>query len=103
MYSFRLAVFLAVLTAAVPSAAATISGTVSDTTGAALVAARVTLRAIASGEERVVETDDQGRYQFDVPLAGAYLIIVTRPGFSDTARTIIVEQVEAAIDVPVTM
>jgi outer membrane receptor protein involved in Fe transport len=100
---FRLLVLLAALAAAVPVSAATISGVVTDTTGAALTNARVTLRDIATGREIVVVTDAQGRYTFDVTTVGAYLVIVQRAGFSEAARTVIVEQAEAALDVPVVM
>jgi outer membrane receptor protein involved in Fe transport len=96
-------VVLATLAVATPLSAATISGTVSDTTGATLGAARVTLRSIATGEENVVDTDAQGRYRFDVPTAGSYLVIVTRTGFSQAARTVVVEQPSADLDVPISL
>src|SRR5688572_33338782 len=95
--------FIATLSVAVPVSAATISGVVSDSTGAALTAARVTLRSIATGEEIRVDTDPQGRYRFDVPAAGSYLVIVTRAGFSEAARTVLVEQPSAQLDVPVSL
>jgi outer membrane receptor protein involved in Fe transport len=100
---FRLLVLLAALAAAVPVSAATISGVVTDTTGAALTNARVTLRDIATGREVIVDTDAQGRYTFDVTTVGTYLVIVQRAGFSEAARTVIVEQAEAVLDVPVVM
>jgi outer membrane receptor protein involved in Fe transport len=100
---FRLLVLLAAMSVAVPVSAATISGVVTDTTGAALTNARVTLRDIATGREVVVDTDAQGRYTFDVTTVGTYLVIVQRAGFSEAARTVIVEQAEAALDVPVVM
>ncbi|HET9705373.1 MAG TPA: TonB-dependent receptor [Vicinamibacterales bacterium] len=100
---FRLLVLVAALSAAAPVSAATISGAVTDTTGAALTNARVTLRDIATGREIVADTDAQGRYSFDVTTVGTYLVIVRRPGFSEAARTVVVEQVEAAHDVPVVM
>ena len=103
MSSFRAFAFVLALCAAVPTSAATISGTVSDITGAALTQARITLRSIATGQETVVESDSEGRYKFDVATPGAYLVIVQRAGFSEAARTVIVEQVEAVLDVPVVM
>lgn len=103
MRTFSVFVFAVLLSAAAPVSAATISGTVSDSSGAAIVAARVTLRSIATGQQTVVETDQQGRYRFDVPDAGSYLVIVSRAGFSVAARTVIVEQPEAALDVPVSL
>ena len=102
MRTFILLLFLAVGIAS-PLSAATISGTITDTTGAALPSARVTLRSIATGEEIVAETDAEGRYHFDVRTAGAYLVIVGRAGFSEAARTVVVEQPEATLDVPVSL
>lgn len=91
----------ALLAAAVPASAGTISGVVTDATGAALPAARVVVRNIATGREIAGETDGQGRYRIETPVAGAYLVIVSRAGFSEAARTILVEEPKAAIDVPV--
>ena len=92
---------VAVLSAAVPAHGATIAGVVSDATGAALAAARVVVRDIATGHEITGETDAQGRYTIDTPAAGAYLVIVSHDGFSEAARTIVVEAAESAVDVPV--
>jgi hemoglobin/transferrin/lactoferrin receptor protein len=103
MRTFSAVVFATLLVVAAPVSAATISGLVSDSTGAALTAARVTLRSIATGEETVVETDAQGRYRFDVPVAGTYLVIIRRAGFAEAARTVIVEQADAELDVPVSL
>jgi len=103
MRTFRVLLLLSALAASVSASAATIGGTVSDSTGAALPASGVTLRAIATGQETVIETDAAGRYRFDVPVAGSYLLIVTRPGFSGAARTVIVERTDADVDVPVVL
>ena len=103
MNVFRAAVLLAALLFALPVSAATITGLVSDTTGAALVAARVTLRSIATGQETIIETDAQGRFRFDVQATGTYLVIVTRAGFSEVARTVTVEQADASLDVPISL
>ena len=80
--------------------AATIAGTVSDVTGAMLTGTRVVLRAVASGRESAIDTGADGRFSFDVPTAGAYLVIVTRRGFSEAARTVVVESAEQKIDLP---
>jgi len=100
MRPIRAFLFAAALFAATPGFAATIRGSVSDATGAAVPSARVTLRVVATGQETVVETDAQGGYRFDAPAAGTYLVIVTRPGFSEAARTVVVEQPEANLDIP---
>ena len=93
---------VAALTVAVPASAATIGGLVTDSTGAALPKTRVALRVIATGEETVVETDEQGRYRFDTG-PGSYIVIVARSGFSEAARTVVVEQNESQLDVPVAL
>ena len=78
--------------------AATVAGAVSDVTGAVLTGTRVVLRGVATGRESSVETGSDGRFSFDVPAAGTYLVIVTRPGFSEAARTVAVESADAKID-----
>ena len=103
MYRFSVLIFLATLAFAAPASAATVSGIVTDSTGAALTSARVTLRSIATGEETVVETDAEGRYRFDLNATGSYLVIVRRAGFAEAARTIVVQQASADLDVPVSL
>ncbi len=100
MGTIRVVLFAAALFAATPVLAATIRGSVSDPTGAAVPAARVILRVVATGQETVSETDATGQYRFDAPATGTYLVIVTRAGFSEAARTVVVEQAEADLDVP---
>jgi len=97
-----LSIVCAVLIGLAASAdAATISGAVSDVTGATLPATRVVMRGVATGREMSVDTGTDGRFSFDVPAAGTYLVIVTRSGFSQAARTVVVESADARIDVPI--
>jgi hemoglobin/transferrin/lactoferrin receptor protein len=103
MRTIRVFMLVAALFAASPVLAATIRGTVSDSTGAAVPGARVVLHVVATGQETVVETDQEGKYSFDAPAVGTYLLIVTRGGFSEIARTVIVEQLEADLDMPMTL
>lgn len=81
--------------------AATLAGVVTDPTGSTVPDARVTLRDIATGVERQMVTGADGRYRFDVD-AGSYLLVVTRTGFSEAARTVRLEA-DARADVPVTL
>src|SRR6266545_1330396 len=81
--------------------AATIRGAVSDVTGAMLTGTRVVLRGVATGRETSVDTGSDGRFSFDVAAAGTYLVIVMRPGFSEAARTVVVESTDAKIDLPI--
>jgi hemoglobin/transferrin/lactoferrin receptor protein len=100
MFVCRLMVLVSALALAVPVSAATISGVISDATGAALPLTRVTLRDIATGQETIVQTDADGRYRFDVNTTGSFLLIVTREGFAEAARTVVVDRAEAAVDLP---
>lgn len=103
MRTIRVFMLAAALFAASPVLAATIRGTVSDSTGAAVPGARVVLHVVATGQETVLETDQEGKYRFDAPAVGTYLLIATRGGFSEIARTVIVEQLEADLDLPMTL
>lgn len=99
----RVFMFVSALAVAASASAASISGLISDSTGAALPSTRVTLRALATGQETTVETNASGRYTVDAPTAGTYLVIVSRPGFSEAARTVVIDRVDAAIDLPVSL
>jgi hemoglobin/transferrin/lactoferrin receptor protein len=94
-------VFLAAVLAAAPVLAATVRGVVSDVTGAALPGSHVVLRGVATGQESETDTGADGRFQVDVPSAGTYLVIITRPGFSQAARTVVIDSAEAVVDVGV--
>src|SRR5262245_46608901 len=83
------------------AAAATVSGLVSDPTGASVSGARVVFRGLATGQESSLETAADGRFTFDTPAAGTYLVIVTHAGFSEAARTVVVTAASERIDVPV--
>jgi outer membrane receptor protein involved in Fe transport len=96
-----LSVFIAAVLTSAPVFAATVRGVVSDGTGAALPDSHVVLRGVATGQETATDTGTDGRFQLDTPVTGTYLVIVTRPGFSEAARTIVIETAEAMVDVPV--
>src|SRR6185503_12936596 len=94
-------VFIAAVLTAAPVFAAGVRGVVSDVTGAALPDSHVVLRGVATGQETATDTGTDGRFQLEAPTAGAYLVIVTRPGFSEAARTIVIETADGSVDVPV--
>jgi outer membrane receptor protein involved in Fe transport len=96
-----LSVLMTAVLMAAPAFAATVRGVVSDVTGAALPNSHVVLRGVATGQSSETDTDADGRFQIDVPAAGSYLVIVTRPGFSEAARTIVIESADASADVAV--
>jgi hemoglobin/transferrin/lactoferrin receptor protein len=93
---------LAALCAASAAWAATISGVVSDETGAILSGARVALRDV-SGREVVQTTGTDGKYRFDQAAEGTYLLIVTRAGFAQGARTVVVTDASQAVDLSVVL
>jgi hemoglobin/transferrin/lactoferrin receptor protein len=93
--------FIAVILIAAPALAATVRGVVSDMTGAALPESHVVLRGVATGQESATDTGQDGRFQIEAPAAGTYLVIVTRPGFSEAARTVVIDDLKAAVDVTV--
>ena len=84
-----------------PADAATVRGSVSDATGGLLSGARVILRVLATGQESSVETNDEGRFEFEGAAPGTYLIIVRRDGFSEAARTLAIDAADATLDLPV--
>ncbi len=98
-----LILFVVTALAATSALAATVGGTVSDVTGAVLPDTHVVLRGVATGEETAVETGADGRFTITVPTPGTYLLIVTRVGFSEAARTVLVTRADEAVDVPVSL
>jgi outer membrane receptor protein involved in Fe transport len=95
------AVFLAGALLAPPAGAATIGGLVSDATGAALPGSHVVIRGVATGQESAIDTGDDGRFSVEISAPGSYLLIVTRDGFSEAARTVVVSAPDDMLDVPV--
>jgi hypothetical protein len=89
----RLALFLAAL-AALPAPAfaqsqattGVIEGVVSDESGAPVPAATATLRNTATNFERVVTTDNDGRFRGLLLPLGPYRVSVSRQGFATTVR-----------------
>lgn len=99
---FSVCVFVAACLAATSAAfAATLSGIVSDATGAPLPSARVVVRDLASGKELTAATGKDGRYSIDTKAAGTFLVVVTRDGFAETARTVVAMTPDQAISLPV--
>ena len=64
-----------------------ISGTVSDPTGAAVSEASVTVKNVATGQSRSVQTNTSGVFLFpDLPI-GSYTMEITKAGFETQKRT----------------
>ncbi|MCC6860086.1 MAG: TonB-dependent receptor [Bryobacterales bacterium] len=60
----------------------TIQGTISDPSGAVIPNARVVLKAVETGVQRTVATDEQGRYTAPLLEVGGYEITVSAAGFA---------------------
>jgi outer membrane receptor protein involved in Fe transport len=78
-----------------------ITGVISDATGAPLSSAKIVLRDLATGQEISSESNAQGRYQIDTKTPGTYLLIVSRQGFAEVARTIVITSSEQRLEFPV--
>lgn len=95
---------LAVVLVATPAwanDAAMVAGVITDATGAALPGAKIVLREVATGRETVVMAGADGSYAIAVKTAGTYLVLVTRQGFNEAARTVVISQTEPKVDLPV--
>jgi hemoglobin/transferrin/lactoferrin receptor protein len=86
-----------------PAAAATIAGTVTDISGAPVANTRVVVRDVATRQEVVADTDQNGRYVADLPGTGTFLVVVSREGFAEAARTVVVDSAGDQLDLPLTL
>ena len=83
-----------------PAFGANVVGTVTDATGAVLPGVKIVLKDLASGQEVVAETGADGKYDVATPRTGSFLLVVSRRGFSEIARTILVTDSKQRIDMP---
>ncbi len=75
----------------------TVVGSVQDSTGAVIPGASVTLTNLATGEQRVQETEASGLYRFVNLIPGQYRLEARSEGFKQFAQEPIVVEVEASI------
>src|SRR5437016_8910758 len=80
-------IFVALFSAAGWAQTASVAGTVTDATGAVVVKAQVAVRNVETGQERLVETNDTGRYNVPALSPGAYTVTVTATGFEKFAQS----------------
>lgn len=66
---------------------ASISGSVSDSTGGAVAGAVITIRSAENGAERIVTSDDAGRFNASSLPVGEYQIKIEKPGFQSSFRS----------------
>lgn len=94
-----IAFVLCVLGLAGPALAGDLQGTVKDRTGGVLPGAVVRLLDVASGQETTRAADKDGRYRFTDLAAGTYRVAAGFSGFSETSRTVVIEEAAAAATV----
>jgi hemoglobin/transferrin/lactoferrin receptor protein len=82
------------------TSATVIAGVITDATGAALAGATVALRDVATGREKTVVSGPDGKYAVEAVGNGTFLVLVTRVGFSEAARTVVVTPAERRIELP---
>jgi hypothetical protein len=72
-----------------------IAGTVKDPHGAVIVGAEVTVKSLATAEERKVTTDTEGNYSAPILSPGSYRVRITASGFNpalfDSVQVVITE------------
>src|SRR5437868_11159045 len=66
---------------------ASISGVVKDRSGAALPKSSVSIRNLDTGAERILITDDSGRYAAPSIPVGKYEVTGSKEGFAPQAKT----------------
>lgn len=76
-------ILLTMPSAVFPQSTATIQGSVTDESGAVVVNAKVTVRNLATGVERITQTDNSGAYQVAALTVGDYRIEVQAQGFQN--------------------
>ena len=75
----------------------TVVGSVQDSTGAVIPGASVTITSLATGEQRVQETEVSGLYRFVNLVPGQYRLEARSEGFKQFVQEPIVVEVEASI------
>jgi outer membrane receptor protein involved in Fe transport len=90
--------WIAAMLAATPALAGTIQGVVLDATGAVLPDATVVVRDIGTGRETTASTGRDGRYEIETETTGSFLVVVRRQGFSEDAKTVLLESADATVE-----
>lgn len=91
--------FLFISVAALAQSTGNIQGTVTDSTGAVVPNAKVTVHNVATGTDRVVQTDSDGNYLAASLPAGTYSVTIEAPGMQKQVMSNV--QLDVARTVPV--
>ena len=81
----------------------TIAGNIADSSGAAIVGAKVTVTAPATGLSRTAVTANDGGYVFPLLPTGSYKLSVESPGFKRFEQRGVTVSVDGSTTVPVVL
>lgn len=100
----RLLAFLALLPMALAQQdKGTVAGTITDPAKAAIVGAEVTIRNLATGERRTMNSLGGGEFVFPALQVGTYEIAVKAAGFATAVRKDLVVQVQQRLDLDISL
>jgi hypothetical protein len=94
-------IFVAGVAAGYAQSTATLSGRVTDPSGAVVPQARVTVRGLATGVDRVTTSDPEGNYTIASLQPGNYSVSVQATGFADYKLASVTLQVDQSVTVDV--
>jgi hypothetical protein len=94
-------IFVAGVAGGYAQSTATLSGRVTDPSGAVVPQARVTVRGLATGIDRVSTTDPEGNYTIASLQPGNYSVSVQATGFADYKLASVTLQVDQSVTVDV--
>jgi hypothetical protein len=89
---------LVVVSAVLAQSTGTIQGTVTDPSGAAVPKANVTVRNVATGQERSFTTEESGLYIVPSLAVGRYQVSVSAPGLQTTTISDLVLEVGRSLE-----
>jgi hypothetical protein len=83
---------------ALAQSTATVHGTITDPQGAVIAGAKVTVRNVATGIERTIQSDSAGNYQAPALPVGTYRITVDAAGFETTVLEALTLEVSQTVE-----
>ena len=89
---------MVVVSAILAQSTGTVQGSVTDPSGAAVPKASVTVRNMATGQERSFTTDESGLYIVPSLAVGRYQVSVSAPGLQTTAISGLVLEVGRTLE-----
>jgi len=102
-YAILFVLVLSVVTTVAQTNKGTIKGTITDQNGAVVQKASVIATNVAKGEERTVESNDDGTYIIPLLEPGIYKVTVKAPTFPETTQENVIVQTSSTAVVDVTL